>query len=84
MGFVSFGVLAPNRLLEGGFSVTQEAGCVAILTPFLFKPPVCEVVWFVSERQEATPVRQQMKIKSQKRNVSQMAEEDVVIMLVEA
>ena len=82
MVFVSFRVLAPNCFLEGGFRVTQEAGFEAILSPFLFKPPVCEVVWFVSERQEATPARQQMKIVSQKRNVSQMGEEDVVIMLV--
>jgi len=55
----------------------------AILSPFLFKPPVYEVVWFVSERQEATPARQHIKIVSQKRDVLHTgAGEDVVIVFV--
>lgn len=61
--------------------MTQEAGFEAILSPFLFKSPVREVVWCASERQEATPARQQMKIMSQKRNISEMMGEDVVILL---
>lgn len=69
-------MLAPNSFLEAGFRLTEEAGFEAILSPFLFKPPVCEVVWLVSRRQEATPARQHMKIMSQKRNVLQIREED--------
>ena len=63
---MAFGVLAPDDFVDGSIEVLREAGFEAVSSPFLFKPPVCEVVWLASERQEAAPARQQTKIIYQK------------------
>lgn len=42
---MAFGVLAPDNFVDGSVRVLQEAGFEAVSSPFLFKHPVCEVVW---------------------------------------
>lgn len=58
---VGFEVLAPGAFVEGSFRVMQEARFEAVSSSFLLKA-LCEVAWFVSERQEAAPARQQIKM----------------------
>lgn len=58
---VGFEVLAPGAFVEGSFRVMQEARFEAASSSFLLKA-LCEVAWFVSERQEAAPARQQIKM----------------------
>lgn len=79
---MAFGVLAPDDFVDGSIEVLREAGFEAVSSPFLFKPPVCEVVWLASERQEAAPARQQTKIIYQKGDISQMEMGKYVVIVV--